>query len=504
MTLVAALLLAAGLLATGDLALRALRWRGVGAAERLAFATVAGLVVSLLVLYLPVAATGRVLFAPLLGLHAVACAVATARLVRSARGARALRLGPVALLACGALVLHLDVVRARPFSNYDAKAIYGLKAKALLHERSLETPVWQDPEVVHYHPDYPLGLPLLMAYGGWLAEGPVRDGAGHVPAGNAAEWVARYDATEAAVPLSVLWVAAFVALVFSRARRLRLPVPWLLAVGAVPLALVAPMDLGASWRATPELPLALCLGVAAAALFPVTATRSAPRDGEDGPAHRPPSRRALAVAALAAAGAVLLKNDALFGLMALGLATAVGVTTRGAARLRAPAALAAGSAAGALLVGLGRRFVVDAPYDERYVDALLGADLTSAVARLVALPEAVALALDDARGVPFWCFLVAIALPVAWRAGGWARTAAAAVAVHLALCLLVFVVTPNHVHWHVRTALVRLWSQMAGPACFVAVLALGRLLTLGGAGAADEDTDDVGPDAGRRIDPAGV
>ena len=64
----------------------------------------------------------------------------------------------------------------------------------------------------------------------------------------------------------------------------------------------------------------------------------------------------------------------------------------------------------------------------------------------------------------FWLVALFVALPLGLRRGGWPRFLALWIALHLALTLCVFVVTPDQVAWHVRTAFTRILCHLAVPA----------------------------------------
>ncbi len=47
-----------------------------------------------------------------------------------------------------------------PMASYDGRAIWNYKAKIIYHEKTVYTEAFLDPHRVHYHPDYPLLVPL--------------------------------------------------------------------------------------------------------------------------------------------------------------------------------------------------------------------------------------------------------------------------------------------------------------------------------------------------------
>ncbi len=429
------------------------RCRHESAAIRAALALTLGLALLVLGLELALLATGRVLFAPVV---AALAPLALAGFVRALRRPRALpRLtradAPLALVAL-LVVAALGAASATPFVGYDEKAIYGLKAKALLAERTLEGPLFQDPEVVHYHVDYPLGVPLLVALAGWIEEGATEDPSGSVAAPDPRAWVERYDAIEAYAPVACLWLVALALFAVGAA--------WSAARGAagraftlllcIPAIALYPWEGGGSWSpAGPDLPLAACFGVALVAL------RGHAADG---------GRGWLALAALAAAAAPALKTDALLGLGALLVALAL---HRSAGRWRCAGAVAAGGALGVLAWLALRARCGGAPYEEDYVAALFATSPLEAASRVPLVLAAAARTLERQQLLAYFAVALAVAVPVGWIRGGTARVAATWLATFVAAATAVFLVTPNHAGWHVSTALPRIWCQLVVPAAFL-------------------------------------
>lgn len=453
---IAAFVVVAGVLATGCLARRLVRADADSVALRLAFTTTLGLALTMAALYAPLALGGAVAFDAVAAAHLAAIAVVAIEfLVRARRGAAVTRtgFGVGALVFLGALAFA-DTSAARPYHAYDAKAIYGVKARALFVERGVTGPIFADPDVVHYHADYPLGVPLLAAYTGSLS---ARIDATPLGSSRTPSERARGDAVVAYVPVTALWAVAYLALVagaigvLARDRRLA----WLTPL-VIPAALVLPYDVGASWRTTPELPLAVCLGVVA--LAPATRTRGAAW-----------------WAGAAAAGAVLLKDDAWIALGCLLLA-AVAFGVRAGARRVSPAAVAVAvpPALAAVAVAAVRARLPDSPFDEDYLAALLRADVGAWLVRLAALPRAVVETLWATDGLAFWALAFGVGVPLARRAPH-RRWIAAAVVLHALATLAVFVVTPDHSFWQVRTALARVWAQMSAPAAVLVALGLERV-----------------------------
>lgn len=77
--------------------------------------------------------------------------------------------GPVLLLsaAAGLLVLLFLYAANLPLYSWDGRMIWNLKARLLFHEGTIFADSWLDPLRTHFHPDYPLMLP--MAWTGQFA-----------------------------------------------------------------------------------------------------------------------------------------------------------------------------------------------------------------------------------------------------------------------------------------------------------------------------------------------
>jgi len=84
----------------------------------------------------------------------------------------------------------------------------------------------------------------------------------------------------------------------------------------------------------------------------------------------------------------------------------------------------------------------------------------------------------------FWLLVVLVALPLGWRLGRETRVLALWVGLSLLAIAGAFLVTPNHVTWHVQTALPRLWCQLALPAALLVVEAALALYRPGGVASA--------------------
>ena len=428
--------------------------------ERLAalgLGTATGAATLVLALTAPLMIDGHLSLLPALGLALLGSLLQLPRPGRLLR----MRVRPVHVALLLGLVLLVQAVSEAPMRGYDAKAIYGLKAKALQHEGHVLGPVFQDPEVVHYHGDYPLGVPLLMAACALVAEGPADDPAGVRPATDAVAWSARHDGVELYVPAAALWAVALVALVGAAARRRMLhDLQWLmLLAAALPATLVAPFAAGRSWTwAGADLPLvALLTAIAwvARELFQVA------------------SRGRCVLLALLVVGAVLVKNDAQLALLSMGAATVLAGPRRG--RRRVALSIAAGALVGLAIVARVRGFGLAAPYDEQWLPALLAATPASLAARLPVLLAGIVPALVERGLALHFGFLVVLVLPLGFARRGVPRWLALFTTLHLLGSTALFLVTPDVLPWHLSTALPRLWAHAAGPAALLVVDVLASL-----------------------------
>lgn len=416
---------------------------------------------------------GRLDWWPLLVLAFSGVAFALAQLLRlRTSAARPRWKDPFLLLVVLAALLVVAGGYVDPFAGYDAKAIYGLKAKALLHDRNLGGALFQDPEVVHLHGDYPLGLSVLMAFSGWVAEGDPEDPRGEQPAASAGEWVERYDTIDPYGPLAASWPIGLLLLVSARVRELArngAARAGLLVLSLSPMVLFPWVFIGDAALAGADIPLALVLGCCLVAVCAWL---------------RGDGRQWLVVLALFAASALTLKLDAVVGLGTLAIALA---TQQRRSTLPAIGALAVGSAVG-LGLWLGLRLqIVGAPYDEAYLDALFSATPMSVVERLPLVLRATGTMLLE-RGVGlYWLAVFALGVPLGWARGGASRFLAVWLVLFLFACTFVFLVTPAHAGWQISTSLTRLWCQVAVPAAFLLLSATADLWSepeTGGASAA--------------------
>lgn len=448
MNLLVALALALGTLALGDRVLRALSFEARGF-ERTGLCAAAGLAVSLFALYLPLALGGRAHFLPLAVLQVAATLAALPGLATRLRAmdrGRWLAAGSFVLLVGGVL----RVASETPFAAYDDRAIYGLKGKALWLERDVRGEVFSDLEVVHYHRDYALGLPLLIAHAAWASDPQPLDPRGLAPAASAEAWVDRYDAVGTWAPWSVLWPAGLAALAAAlavRARALGRLRPLVLPL-ALPAAMVFPWIPGDSWSLSgADLPLSLLVGAAAWCVVAWWEGRAA---------------RGLLLAGAFLAAAFLLKKDVALACAGAGAAALL-------ARAPRPNAAAVLTTLALLAVAfLALRRVAEPiptpPFEEDYGAALRDGSPAVWLARLPLMADSFWKALARAHMRLWWVLVLLVAVPVALRAGGWRRFLALWILLHLAGLTVVFAVTPDQVAWHVRTASTRLLCHLALPA----------------------------------------
>ncbi|HVS19210.1 MAG TPA: hypothetical protein VMT18_11465 [Planctomycetota bacterium] len=443
-----ALALALGTLALGDAVLRALAPAARGF-ERFGLAAAAGLAASLFALYLPLAATGRAHFAPLAALQGLALVAALPRAWKAARATTRGGWLAALLFAVGVCGVLRVAVRA-PFSAYDDRAIYGLKGKALWLERHVEGDLFADLEVVHYHRDYVLGLPLLIAHAAWASDPAPADPRGLEPAPSAEAWVDRYDAVATWAPWSVLWPAALAALAVAlcvRAHSLGRLRPALLPL-ALPTALVFPWIPGDSWSLSgADLPLTLLIGAAAWCVVEGCETRE---------------RRSFLLAGALAAAAFLLKRDVAIAFAAAVLAGAIARAPRpGRAATLATLALVALAVLAARRAGAP---IPDPNFEEDYLRALREGDPARWLARLPLIATTAWEGLVRAHMALYWSAVILVAVPLGLVRGGPQRFLALWILSHLLALVAVFMVTPDMVAWHVGTAFTRLLCHLALPA----------------------------------------
>jgi hypothetical protein len=468
-SLILVLLAALGVVASGGLCLRLAGIHATNGHLRAGLAIAAGLVVLMLALYLPFALTGHVYFWPATLWIALVLCVALIdggrAWIRARTHAHAGPSAPryvadlVPVIGWGAVAALLAFFAVRSaFSGYDERAIYGIKAKALLCERSVRGPLFRDVDSVNFHRDYPLGLPLVMAWTAQISHGAPEDPSGEGGA-SAAEWVRRYGAVESYAMLAALWPLGLLLIAWGWMRDLGLSTrvrAWLVSA-SLPLALIVPSIGGPSWSwSGADIPLALLVG-AAAVLF---------RDSTRGPSTSTGFKGAVVGGVLLAAG-LLLKQDALLSLVAFGAALAV---------LRAPPrtwlALALGASAAWALVAWAGRDIPEPLHADRYFESLSLDALGTYLQRAPLLTERAVSALTRQKMIFFWGGALFLGVVHGWRSGGVERALATWVTAHAALTLGVFLVTPHALDWHVSTALTRVMSHSGVPAGALLVAAL--------------------------------
>jgi hypothetical protein len=451
--------LALAMLATGLVCLDLLGVRAPSAMLQTGLSLAAGLGITVALLYASLALGERLDFRPTLAVLAIG-SVAWAVRAWLQRGRWKARISPTALaLALVGLVLAKLSVAA-PFSSYDDRAIWGLKAKALLVERGIDGQVFQDLDVIHYHRDYPLGLPLLVALCGYVGEVGEAVPDGVEPAGSAAEWVQRHSAVHVYAAFAVLWSLGIAMLALGS---LASAVPWKLArVAALPLAIppavILPWIAGDSWSlAGADLPLCLSIGGAAVAI-----------------AHwRVHGGSAWFFLAVFLAGTgIALKREAWIVVALLAFSLLVAGPPRPKLREAAVAVVLLALLAAAPLA-VGAR-VPHPPFEEDYVANLLTGTWGVWLERVPLLPLYAWQALDKAYMAYFWLAILLAAVPTCWRGDPAERLLALWIVLHALCVAAVFIVTPDQLAWHVNTALTRLMGHMAIPAGLIGVRSAAR------------------------------
>lgn len=452
--------------ASGWAALDLLRCRTSSVPLAFSLAIAAGFALISISCYVPFVVTGSVTFWPPLALLAAGSLYTLALGARNWRRSANVLRNPFWLWIAGIGVLLLFFAQTAPFWGYDAKAIYGIKGKALLHERNLAGPVFQDPDVVHYHADYPLGLPLVIAFSGWITEGQPNDPIGRQRRPNVVTWLRDHGSVSAYSSVSCLWLLGIIGFIVHAARektRGRIPI-LALSVLALPIVVLLPWIGGRSWSLEgADIPLALTLGASAFLLLD----------------HLRNQNRGALIASTALAGAaMLLKNEAIIAVASLLTAIALCHGPRLIWRPALAVLLGAGLA-GAAAATLAAT-TAGAPFDEHYFAALSQMDMTRLAKRLPLLMHSAHDVLEKRDMLPYWGFVLCIAVPYGLRVGGASRIWALWVLGHLAATLAVFLVTPNSITWHVTTALPRLWCQMLVPSStlfvFTVAAAWGQLV----------------------------
>lgn len=400
----------------------------------------AGTALAGLLLHLPLAIDGLIP-RPVFLLVAFLCLVLAAgpgrahvRKVGVARffGLDHLRALPVWLRVVAVLLVLLAASSALgPFAGWDERAIYGLKARILHYEGSVRGEAFTDTGYLHFQARYPLLVPLLEA----------------------ALFTHRGSMDDRFLKLLFLLFGLGLALVVAgEARRLhgqRAGSLWALLLLATPM-LIGPAE-GSGTSAYADLPFAAFVTAATVLLG-----RSLER----------PDTPGTLLAGLLLGAALATKQEGMLWAAALGSAFLLtllrrpGTRTAGMARCIAAAAIPA-----VLFLALrlaASRWTPRAAWSERY-EVVFSLDW---LRQLGSRPfEIVPFVLNQVVDWKVWgwgwllvlaglLFLRRPQLPPApffWRA-----TALAVFAADLG----VFVVTPNHLHWHLATALSRLLLQL--------------------------------------------
>lgn len=327
--------------------------------------------------------------------------------------------------AAASLAAVLGEFRQNPHGNWDAWAIWNLKARFLVHP----APVWTrafDPALSWSHTDYPLLLPLNVARL-WTYAGSVD------PAWSAA--------------LSTLVAVATAATLAGAVRRQRGP---LLAAAAV-LALLASARFRqhAAWQLA-DLPVALFLLTASAALL---------ESGRD--EH---NRALLILAGLLVGSAACVKNEGLLMSAAMVLAVAiVDAHAHGWSLARRRIGLLLLGLAAPIAILLGFKWTLAGP------SYLFGQTAGDLVGRAVDLERHRLIiagtwqALHKVAGLPLLVTLLTL-LVVSFDRQSWRRPGVRAVALLLLITLAgfytIYLITPLDLAWQLQTSADRLLLQL--------------------------------------------
>ena len=170
---------------------------------------------------------------------------------------------------------------------------------------------------------------------------------------------------------------------------------------------------------------------------------------------------------------MLVKNEALIGLAGLPVAALVfnrrSRALQGSLLVLVPALLSLMLARSVLARTAG------APYDEQYLRALSLERWPVWLERLSVVPATIASSFRNNHVQVFWLAFALLGIPMAWRRGGSTRVLVVWVVIYLLASVAIMIVTPNHVLFHVDTALHRLWGQMVIPAGVLLVDAVLRI-----------------------------
>ena len=325
------------------------------------------------------------------------------------------------------LVLLAFSAALGPFVAWDERAIFGLKARVLYHEGSVLGEAFRDTGYIHIHARYPLLVPLLEA----------------------SLFTLKGSGDDRFLKLLFLLFSLSLALVVAgEARRLHGPRAgglWGLLLLATPM-LIGPSE-GRGMTAYADLPFAAFVTGATVLL---------------GRAIDHPGSRDALLAGLLLGAALATKQEGAIWAMALGLALLVTLWRRMAPRTAGLARSTATVAAPALLflaLSLAAHRWTPAPaLSERYSVVLSLAWLRQLGWRPVEIAPFVLRQLTNWK-VWGWGWLLVVTGLLALRRPRlqptpffWRVTALAVFAADIGI----FIVTPNHVHWHLATAFSRL------------------------------------------------
>ena len=332
-------------------------------------------------------------------------------------------------LAVGAtlLVAFASAVSMRP-NSYDGRAAFGLKARVLYDAGTIRNEDFEDVNRLHFNAHYPLLLPLLQAEIYW-AQGSTDDSCMRA--------------------IFAMFVLALLSVVSGELRRQVGPKG---AAGWTFLPLLTPMVIttfeGGGLSASADIPFA-CFVTAAVIEVAAWLRRRDPRRA--------------ATAGLMLGAACLAKAEGTIWVVALAAALAWLAMRRAwridFGRLRSAASGVALLAGMIAISALARRHVPASPYLRDYVQALRWDWLVQVAHRPW---EIVQYAVEEFSNFDRWnlfwlCAVVGyVGLRRKYPASLELRFAQAATVCIILAYFAIFVITPYHLHFHLRTALCRL------------------------------------------------
>jgi len=323
-----------------------------------------------------------------------------------------------------------------PFTGYDGQAIWSFKAAILAHEGTVYTPTFVDPARVHYHRNYPILVPMVLA-GLYRAQGAVNE-------------------PGARVILTTFFPMLVVAF-FAVARRLG-AAPLVAALAAVPLFSLpwrndfGERDGGVLGSGSIDLQFGFFAFLSVACFMIYW------REGR---------RWQWWIGAICGGLCVMTKSEGLLVVAATAFANfaqailAPGQYTRRAVLLRAVAAPVA-----AIAVALPWLLVQSRLpnfYDEDYGGQLNAATIAAGIERLPVILQVTG---ADAARVWKWNYIwVVFAALMPFAAAGWLRRKDffldACLLPWMAACIFVYTISPLNLAFHLSTSSARLMSQMA-------------------------------------------